>query len=103
MRAAISADLRISVDSILVGGIRGGPMIPPGQSASRAALNAVVTDFSWNTWICSCCERRLNQSTDTRDLCGTSHLQERGGGNTFGRIFVLVRELGGVGLRLFVG
>jgi hypothetical protein len=50
-RADISAARRISLASIGVGGTRGGPMIPPGQRASRAARNAVVMVRSWKT----CC------------------------------------------------
>ena len=50
-RAAISAVRRISLASEGVGGILGGRIIPPGQSASRAALNAVVIVRSWKT----CC------------------------------------------------
>ena len=46
LRAAISAFLRISFASEGVGGTLGGPITPPGQSASRAARRAVVIVLS---------------------------------------------------------
>lgn len=51
LSAATSALRRISLASAGVGGTRGGPMMPPGQRASRAARNAVVIVRSWKT----CC------------------------------------------------
>jgi hypothetical protein len=63
LRAAISAFSRISLASEGVGGVRGGVIIPFGQRASRAALRAVVMDFSWNTWIRSCRESKLHKCT----------------------------------------
>lgn len=49
LRVADSAAWRICLASDAVGGIRGGPMMPPGQSASRAARRLVVMVCSWNT------------------------------------------------------
>jgi hypothetical protein len=51
LSAATSAVRRISLASDGVGGTRGGPMMPPGQRASRAARKAVVIVRSWKT----CC------------------------------------------------
>ena len=49
--AADSAERRISSASAGVGGIRGGPNIPPGQRASLAALSAVVIVDSRKTCV----------------------------------------------------